>query len=127
MAACDRYNFDPILDDCLRKLRDAKRDKKFDGHESDFRLEITTILNYLDGIAIGIYQGLYIEDLARDHMHQIVVSHVNSYLRDGMPKKIDLEVQEFQYVVALAERWTRISRPRFRETEWRWLPWRRVQ
>jgi len=122
LAACDRYNFDPILDSCLKTLRTAKQENKFNGNESNYRLEITTIINYLDGIAIGIYQGLYIEDLARDHLHHVVIGHVNEYLRDGMPKKIDVSVLEFQFVLALADRWTKISRPRFSERQWK-LPW----
>jgi hypothetical protein len=126
LKACDRYTFDPILDVCLRKLRDAKNAAKFEGHEKEFRLEITTVLNCLEGIAVGIYQGVYIEDLARDHLQGVLTEHVIEYLKDGAPKKIDFESGAFPYVIALSDRWTEISRPRFVKREWR-LPWRKSQ
>lgn len=113
LKACDRYTFDPILDVCLRKLRDAKAAGQYEGHEKDFRLEITTILNCLEGIAVGIYQGVYIEDLARDHMQPVVIDHVTEYLKDGAPRRIDFETNAFPYVAALSDRWTEISKPRF--------------
>jgi hypothetical protein len=114
LKACDRYNYDPILDACLRKLRDVKKAGNFEGHEKEFRLEITTILNCLEGIAVGIYQGVYIEDLARDHLQGVVTDHVNEYLKAGAPRKIDFDAAGFPYVIALSDRWTEISRPRFK-------------
>jgi hypothetical protein len=126
LAACDRYNYDPIMDACLSKLRDAKKEGRFKDHEKDFRLEITTVLNCLEGIALGIYQGLYIEELVRDHLQGVLIDHVDEYLTDGMPGKVEFETRDFPYALALAARWTRISRPRFRETGW-WPRWRRSQ
>jgi hypothetical protein len=124
LAACQRYTFDPILDTCLRTLRDTKNLGKFDNNEKALRLEIITVINYLEGLAVGIFQGLYIEDLVRDYLETVIIGHVDEYLKDGMPKKIDFDVKDFPYVLALYARWTEISRPRFREREWR-LPWRR--
>jgi hypothetical protein len=126
LATCDRYTFDPILDSCLRALRDAKKAGNFDTKEKDFRLEITTILNYLEGLSLGIFQGLYIEDLARDNLQSVVIDHVNEYLKDGMPKKIEFDARDFPFTVALATRWAEISTPRFREKDWR-LSWRRFR
>jgi hypothetical protein len=114
LKACDRYTFDPILDGCLRKLRDARNGGKYDGHEKEFRFEITTVLNCLEGIAVGIYQGVYIQSLARDHLQGVVTEHVNEYLRDGAPGRIDFAAGSFPYVLALSDRWTEISRPRFK-------------
>jgi hypothetical protein len=39
------------------------------------------MLNYLDGVAIGICQGLYHEGLARDHLQSIVNVHVDRYAK----------------------------------------------
>lgn len=51
-AAFDKGN--PTDETCTEIYRDAK-----------------VVLNYLDGIAIGVGQGLYIEELARDHLKQM--------------------------------------------------------
>lgn len=124
LAACERYTFDPILDGCLRTLRKAHTEGKFDKDAPEaktYRLEATTVLNYLDGMAIGISQGLYMEDLARDHLEEVVIGHVNEYLIDGMPKKLAIDTKDFRYLLALSERWATISRPRFREGEFHWF------
>lgn len=124
LAACDRYNYDSILDRCLRELRDAKKAGIFFDNEKNYRLEITTVLNCLEGIAIGISQGLFIEDLVRDHMYSPVVDHVNEFLTDGMPKKIGIDPHSFPFIEALNDKWTAISRTRYRGHSW-WQRWRR--
>src|SRR5438045_17812 len=58
LAICDRYDFDPILDRSLRNLKRAKANGSFQANPKDFRLDVSTVLNYLDGVAIGIEQGL---------------------------------------------------------------------
>ncbi|HEY0464322.1 MAG TPA: hypothetical protein VGC79_08945, partial [Polyangiaceae bacterium] len=77
LAICHRYDIDPVLDVSLRSLwilqtsanKTAKDLKKH-------RPDIVTVLNYLDSIAVGIEQELYIEELARDHIESIVKTHV---------------------------------------------------
>jgi hypothetical protein len=45
------------------------------------------ILNYLDAIAIGVEQGLYIEELAKVHLKNIVNKHVNhAFISEGLLK-----------------------------------------
>jgi len=58
--------------ECLRRYFDTT--SRCD--VAEVRYEWRLILNYLDAIAIGVEQGLYIEDLAKDHLKQIVTVHV---------------------------------------------------
>jgi hypothetical protein len=122
LEACNRYHVDPTLKDSLHKLRAAHQAGTFAGHEASFRVDVVAILNHLDSIAIGIYQGMYVEGLARDHIQVIVQLHVNEYLRNGVPKKVGIDPQNYRYLLALEARWTAISRPHFREEGWfrRW-------
>jgi hypothetical protein len=83
------------------------------------------MLNYLDGVAIGIYQGLYIEGLARDHLQSIVKVHVDRYLKIGMPKRLSIDPQNYWYIAALEQRWSAISQPHFRDEEGWLARWRR--
>src|SRR5688500_3125854 len=58
LDACERYYLDAYLGETLRRLRQAHVTNQFAGHEQDFKLDVVRLLNYLDGIAIGIFQGL---------------------------------------------------------------------
>lgn len=44
--------------------------------------EIITVLNYLDGVAIGICQGIYVEAIAKDNLGPMVKKAVEVYLLD---------------------------------------------
>ena len=105
LAICERYDFDPVLDRCLRNLRRAKASGSFEKDPVRYRIDVSTVLNYLDGIAIGIEQELYIEDLARDHLEPIVRDHVNEYLDPVMAKKLDFDPRGFMRLIRLARAW----------------------
>jgi hypothetical protein len=122
LEACDRYHLDAPLIDICRNLRRARDSGEFHKEPRKFRPDIIVLLNYLDGLAIGIYQGLYIDELARDHMQLILNSHVQQYLKDGMPKTLDIETDAYKYLMALDERWHTISQPHFHPRGWirRW-------
>jgi hypothetical protein len=69
---------------------------------TDQKSDALTVLNYLDGIAIGVEQRLYVEELANDHLQPIVKSHLNEIIikRPTLVNKAD-----FDRVCALNERW----------------------
>jgi hypothetical protein len=123
LEACNRYHIDPTIRQSLATLRAAHQQNKFVGNEPSYRVDIVSLLNHLDSIAIGIYQGLYVEGLARDHIQAIVQLHLNEYLRNGVPKRIGIDPHDYRHLLALEARWTAISRPHFREGWW-WRRWR---
>jgi hypothetical protein len=63
------------------------------------------VLNYLDGIAIGVHQGLYIETLARDHLKIIVHKRVLDLLETTFAKDAKLDKQDWSFLTAMAEKW----------------------
>ena len=70
--------------------------------------DAVVILNYLDGIAIGVGQGLYIEELARDHLKNIVEYHVSKLLKSSS-KPIFKEIDENNYLflIDMNSKWAR--------------------
>jgi hypothetical protein len=122
LDSCNSYHLDTTLRASLGRLRAAWTEGQMAGNEAAHRVDIVTLLNYLDSLAIGVYQGLYVEKLARDHIEAIVNAHVSEYLTDGMPKKIGIDSQNYRYLLALHARWTAISRPHFRDSSW-WKRW----
>ncbi len=120
LVVCERYESDPVLDGCLRALFKARADGSLEASPAQYRIEISTILNYLDGIAIGIEQKLYLEPLARDHMEEIVEKHVKDYLSEEKARATGIELASYKRLLALNERWSKKStQPTyFRDGKW---------
>ncbi len=109
LSYCHRYDSDPILDGALRRLGKAREDKTL-ARNSATRADIATVLNYLDGLATGIEQHLYIEELARDYMEPVLLHHVEQYLGGGAPD-LGVKRDEYTMLLALADRWRALSIP----------------
>src|SRR6266446_5991993 len=75
LSACSNYDLNPVMYECQRRVEAARQEKRLHADAEMLRVEILTVLNFLDAIAIGIHQGLYIETLAYDHLSGIVARH----------------------------------------------------
>lgn len=76
--------------------------------------DVIVILNYLDGIAIGVGQGLYIEELARDHLRSIVSYHVSHLLKPSSKTKFDgLDENDYLFLMDMNSKWAR-SQPYYK-------------
>lgn len=70
LQACDRYDSDPVLNmarDVVCRHVNGVAQTSLDLNHAALRL-----LNYFDAIAIGIDQNLYRDELAKDHLGNIV-------------------------------------------------------
>jgi hypothetical protein len=82
LEACRLYDTDPTLDKATFLLNEAM------GPEDDFtKLTLkdhehatVTMLNYLDGIAISVEQGIYYEAIVRDHFEFIIPKAVRGLI-----------------------------------------------
>ncbi len=70
MVACQRYDFDPVIEAATARIWEASN-KGIDYKTNVERRDIVVLLNYLDGLAIGIDQGLYVEQIVKDHLASI--------------------------------------------------------
>ena len=113
LAACERYESDPVLDRCLRNIFSAKQSMLWLENPAALRIDVTTILNYLDGIATGIEQRLYVTEIVRDQLEPIVKWHVGEYLEPAKAKAIGIDPAEFPRLIAICEQWSR-EPPRYR-------------
>jgi hypothetical protein len=87
LEACERYESDPVIHKILICLRDARDDKTLAENPRKFRAEISLLLNYLDGLAIGQFQGFYNKNIIRDHMESIIRDHVAEFLEPKFCQK----------------------------------------
>jgi hypothetical protein len=85
LKACEHYNFDPIIEAATKRLWDASDGMKDYSKPGVDQRDVTVLLNYLDGIAIGVGQGLYIEPLVKDHLG-FLFDHVVRNIVEGTMK-----------------------------------------
>jgi hypothetical protein len=102
LVAVDRYDFDPILDAALKRLRIARENAI-----APRRGDVVTLLNYLESIAIGINQGAYDEELAAQHMKYIVVQTYRRYLGPDAAPVADLHPGNYIPLKDLYTKWSR--------------------
>jgi hypothetical protein len=120
LNACSNYEQNPNIYDALQKLWAALENGDLEREPRKFRPQINVVLNFLDAIAIGIEQGLYLENLAWDHLDAIVKRNVKRFIDSGVIEKVGLEREDFIRLIDMRDRWMR-ARPRFRDVSW----WRR--
>ena len=106
LAACDKYDTDPVLDSSLRKLRTAFNAGLSLQDRIHLHTSAATVCNYLDSIAVGVAQELYIEALVRDHLKSIVIKHVDDYLvDDSVARAVGMDRKHYTALIAMAAKW----------------------
>ena len=107
LSACDRYDTDPVLDLSLRELRAASNAGLSPHDRGHLHTSAATVCNYLDSIAVGVEQKLYIEELVRDHLKSIVIKHVDDYLiDDSVARAVGLDRKHYTVLISLAAKWS---------------------
>lgn len=103
---CNLYDTNPIIDTSARKIKSANLSGEILKDGVNLRTDATTILNYLDSIAIGINQNLYIESLAKDHMRNILMFYVESLIKNEATRSaLDLKVGSFRNLIEIYNKW----------------------
>ncbi len=104
---CAQYEFSETICCAVKNIQLA-----FDGNKEltdemccKVYRDAKVVLNYLDGIAIGVGQGLYIEGLARDHLKQIVKFHVDRLLHNDNCNRLRLNPNDYQFVTDMHKQW----------------------
>jgi hypothetical protein len=105
LSVCNHYDSDPILDAARRKITQGTRDGKLQTSPQDFSNDAISILNYLDSIAIGIDQNVYVEKMVRDHLESILTGYVSQLLEPELAKSLEFNAADFSHLVALNKRW----------------------
>jgi hypothetical protein len=110
LQACGQYDTNEIIFRCHKALIDAKGSKAQDDaalleKAVSLRIEILTVLNFLDAIAIGINQKIYAEKLARAHIKPIMRKHVAELIDSGVLEILDCPREGFAALIAIDNKW----------------------
>lgn len=106
LKACERYESDPILDACLRTIREVRKaDGGLPAGAQSVSVDIITILNYLDGLAIGVRQGFYDAKIVRDHLEPVIRFHVDEFLDADVARLLRIKDSDFRLLRDLVKEW----------------------
>lgn len=107
LKACERYDTDPILDLCSRNLKTAKASGDLHIDAEKYSIDAISLLNYLEGIAAGVEDGLYVESIAKKHMQTIVKGLIERYISSEVATKMKIFPDEYSLLLELHRRWQR--------------------
>jgi len=82
LEAVRRYETDPQLRESIKHLYDRTiHGTDYSLLETSDRFHVVTVLNYFDGIACGIAQGLLLEPLVKDYLQVVLDKTVRALIR----------------------------------------------
>ena len=102
--ACEKFDSDPILTVAAKNIRNRMHNEHYSGQ--DVYNDCAVLLNYFDSLAIGVEQGLYYEDIVRDHYETVVVGLYDDLLV-GAEKPTRLGPADFPSLANLVGKWSR--------------------
>ncbi len=114
LQACERFELDPLLNrqtELIFKASDSGKHyspDRFVGPE--LQHAVINLLNYFDGIAIGIEQNLYHERIVRDHLESSLTKAVDTFLTNGLAGPA-VEANHFQVLIRVRESWRTPPKP----------------
>jgi hypothetical protein len=100
MSICQRYDFDPIIDAATQRIWVASEGGTDYRRPEVERRDLACLLNYFDGVCIGIDQGLYIEEIVKDHLSEMFKHAVEFLIGSG---KVDKG--NFLYLLKYYDKW----------------------
>jgi hypothetical protein len=109
LAACDRYDTDPVLDRVSNRISKGFHDEDLANNPKDYNLDMLTLFNYLESIAIGVSKGLYDKGLydkkiVTDQLGPIIIGYVDDLILSGVTGW-DNPAEDFDHLMKLYHEW----------------------
>jgi hypothetical protein len=104
LAACDRYDTDPVLDRVINRLADALDDGSIAKTPKAFSVDMSGLFNYFESIAIGVSRGLYDKDIVSDQLKPIIIDHVDDLILSGLTGWKNPS-EDFDHLMKLYREW----------------------
>jgi hypothetical protein len=82
LRACERIEIDPELKKCQEYVWNKSAcGTDYTMFTEEDKFSVIILMNYFDGIALGILQGIYFDDMVYDNMHISIEKAVKVFLR----------------------------------------------
>ena len=80
IKACERYDSDTAVNRYTKVIWEKSKSGTDYTNIEEARHEILGFMNYLDSLAIGVYQGVYNEQIVYDHMKSSIYKAVKVFI-----------------------------------------------
>jgi len=109
LAACERYDIDPVLDQITRRLENARDDGSLRQDPTKYAVDLDSLFNYFESIAIGVARGHYDPEIVRDQFEVILSDHIEHMagIKKWSQTGGEDDIQHFDKMMALYTRWKR--------------------
>ena len=108
LAACERYDIDPILDQITRRISIGYNNKTLQATPERYAVDLNSLFNYFESLAIGVARGHYDADIVRDQFETIMKGHIESMNGIGSwssgPVGLN-DIDDFDNMMALYKKW----------------------
>ena len=111
LETAQRYVHDAVLGQGLRKLDEGLSSGRLADHPEEYKAEIINLLNYLDGVAIGVEEGIFDETTARRFLQTILIRHCEEFLNAALLRKINLTLADYRSLSQVYARWLKLPVP----------------
>lgn len=103
LQACARYTGDPVVHAAAQSIWNASNGgKDYKGNLDKLnKHDLITTLNYLDSIAVGVKQGVYSENIIKDHMKNTYEKVVDVII----PEALEGDFTDYEAILELRNRW----------------------
>ena len=82
LEACQRFEKDPIIKDAMKRLWNVTvNGTDYTKLTDEYKFEALTLLNYLQSLAIGIKQKVYLEEMVKDFLQERVEKEVKVLIK----------------------------------------------
>lgn len=114
LAACDKYDTDPVLDRVTRRLSRSFSDGSLASHPTKYQIDLYSLFNYFESIAIGVSRGHYDTEIVRDQLGSVITGYVDDYILSGITGWIkvpstEIEDDVFIHTMRLHREWKAAS------------------
>ncbi|MBO6758380.1 MAG: hypothetical protein JJ902_18745 [Roseibium sp.] len=109
LEACRLLDTDPVLDQCTDRIWSLSANGTDYSDMKQCQRDIINLLNHLDAIAIGVKQGLYVEEIARDHLETWFEKVCAEFLREDRAVLIGLNRNHFRQLIDLNKKWSKVE------------------
>jgi hypothetical protein len=114
LAACERYDIDPVLDGITRRLSVAGRDGSLQNEPKKYSIDLNSLFNYFESLAIGVARGHYDAEIVRDQFETVMSGHIEGVngienWSEGTAGTKDID--HFDKMMALYANWKATATP----------------
>ena len=108
LRVCERYYGDPVIAAATARIWAASQGGVDYGAAAISSHDLITVLNYLDGIAVGIKQHVYSPEIVKDHMESTFVKIID-VIRPAVVPRVLPDWKGYEAISELRNGWLTVA------------------